>query len=115
MLQLQLLIRRRSNVRHQKTRRKIRIANKSITESDRLTTPKQAKENVTPPNEHVHEHSVWEDVARESLEIALGRAKTYAEDMHKKDDSRSEEEYYSELLADAIKKGELKFDPKYLE
>jgi hypothetical protein len=77
--------------------------------------PKQGDHDVSPLNEHVHEHSVWEDVAREDLGNAIGRTKQYAMDMHCLDNSRSVEDFYSELLATMISKGDLKFDAAYLE
>jgi hypothetical protein len=98
-----------------KTRRKSKMAKKVIIDSNRSSTPKQTKGSLTPPTEHVHEHSVWGDVAREDLANVLVRAKQYAEDMHENDSSKSKEDYYSELLAAVIKKGPLEFDTKYLE
>jgi hypothetical protein len=85
--------------------------------ASRSSTPKPKKgdHDVSPPNEHVHEHSVWEDVAREDLNNAINRTKQYALDMVRINDARAVEDYYSELLADAVNKGDLKFDKKYLE
>lgn len=83
---------------------------------DRASTPKPKKDHdVSPPNEHVHEHSVWEDVAKEDLQRGLERAAQYAKDMVRINDSKNAEEYFSELLAEAIKGGDMKFDTKYLE
>ena len=98
-----------------KARRKFKIAKKVILDADRPSTPKPTEESATPPTEHVHEHSVWGDVAREDLANVLVRAKQYAEDMFENDESKSTEEYYSELLAEVIKKGPLEFDASFLK
>jgi hypothetical protein len=85
--------------------------------ASRSSTPKPKKgdHDVSPPNEHVHEHSVWEDVAREDLNNAINRTKQYAMDMVRLDNTRTIEDYYSELLANSINKGDVKFDKRYLE
>lgn len=83
--------------------------------TDRAATPKpDSIHPETPPNEHVHEHSDWADLATEDLSRALSRTAQYARDMMKQETGRTAEDYYSEKVADAIKKGEFKFDPKYL-
>lgn len=83
---------------------------------DGETTPKpKMEEDVTPPNEHFHEHNFWEDVAKEDLVWALQRAVQYARDKVKVDPAKTAEEYYSELVAEVIKQGDLKFDASYLQ
>lgn len=80
---------------------------------DRSATP--TNDENTPPNEHVHEHSDWEELASEDLNLALRRAQQYAEDMVKKNPGKTLEEFYSEKVAEAINKGGLKFDKTLLK
>ena len=80
-----------------------------------LDTPRPAPNNPTPPNEHVHEHSIWMTAASEDIEHGLARLATAAEDSHRIDDSKTVEEYYSEKLAELIQSGRIRFDPSYLQ
>ena len=89
------------------TRRLLEAANPSLRKSKH--------KNTSPPNEHTHEASIWHEIAIEDVTNAIKRMGTAAKDMHKLDDSKTVEEYYSETLADIINKGEIKFDPKYLQ
>ena len=82
-----------------------------------MATPKpKGDHDETPPNEHVHEYSLWEEIAKEDLVQALERAGQYAKDMVRiHGDENTVEGYYSEMVAEAIKGGSLKFDQSYLK
>ena len=83
---------------------------------DRVSTPKPKPEHdETPPNEHVHEYSMWEDIVKEDLTQALDRTVQYAKDMVRVNNARTMESYYSEMVAEAINNGGLKFDKKHLQ
>lgn len=102
--------------RERKQRRRFRGTKTLVDSSRRSSTPKaKGKELISPPNEHVHEQSVWEEIAKEDLGKALQRAVQYAIDMHRIDNSRTAQDYYSELVTGVINKGEVEFDAKYLK
>ena len=58
---------------------------------------------------------MWGEVAREDLTQALERAKQYAKDKNRLDDTKTVEEHFSEFVAEAINGYDVKFDAKYLE
>jgi hypothetical protein len=59
---------------------------------------------------------LWEEAAKENLTSALKRAGQYAQDMVRiHGDKNTVEGYYSEIVAEAIKDGALKFDKSYLK
>ncbi len=72
-------------------------------------------ELVSPPNEHVHEQDTWVQFAMEDIDRGLKRLIVAARDLRKMDDSKSAEEYYSETLADVVKKQEMAFDERKLQ
>ncbi|KAK3687115.1 hypothetical protein LTR37_019145 [Vermiconidia calcicola] len=75
----------------------------------------RAPSDRSPPNEHVHENSIWLDIAVEDVFTALKRLAVAAQDLSRLDNSKSVADHYSEVLADVIKKGEIGFDSNYLQ
>ena len=75
----------------------------------------RAPSDRSPPNEHVHENSIWLDIAVEDVSTALKRLAVAAQDLNRLDNSKSVGDHYSAVLADIIKKGEIGFDSKYLQ
>jgi hypothetical protein len=74
----------------------------------------RANGGVSPPNEHVHEFTMWPQYAEEDLERGLKRAQQLAEDTWRNDQSRSITQVYSELVSRMIKKQGIVFDASYL-
>ena len=86
-----------------------------VTKGRADTTKAIKSNNTSPPSEHIHEHSTWVNVAVEDITRGLKRLAEAASDLHKIDDSKTIEEYYSEILANVVKEADVKFDPKYLQ
>lgn len=76
------------------------------------STPKASDHNGIP---HFHEHTTWTNVAKEDIERGLQRLATAARDEHQIDGSKTVQDYYSEKLAEVIKRAEIKFDVTYLQ
>jgi hypothetical protein len=104
----------RRSVRRKRSRVTFRrvLGNSSSTATPTAT---KGKSDISPPNEHVHEHTTWIDYAIEDVDHSLKRLVMAGKDLHRLDNSKTETEHYSEKLAELIQKQEFKFDPAALK
>ena len=69
---------------------------------------------VAKKESYFHEGNTWVGLAREDLSVALQRVVRAARDEHKIKPHMSEEEHYNQMVANALGKSEIVFDPAFL-